>query len=299
MKGATINYYHERMLKVLVYIQQNLEKELSLVELAGVAHFSPYHFHRIFKGMTGESVKSHIRRLRLEKAAHNLKCGNEQITNIAFSAGYETHEAFTRAFKDMFGKSPSTYRQENGYRVASNMAVDIHYQQNSIELLDSNSMQNKGEKMQVKCKYIPCQRVAFIRHIGPYNKCGETWSKLCTILGSKGYLGSDAKFIGLCHDDPEITEPEKIRYDACISVDESFKPEGKVGVQIIEDGEYAVATHFGPYERLNETYVRLMGQWLPQSGRILRSLPCFEIYLNDPESTEPEDLLTDIYIPLQ
>jgi DNA gyrase inhibitor GyrI len=69
-------------------------------------------------------------------------------------------------------------------------------------------------------------------------------------------------------------------------------------VLVIPGGDYAVTTHFGPYQKLGETYAKLLGQWLPRSGRELRSTPCFEVYLNDPQSTEPEDLLTDIYAPL-
>ena len=68
---------------------------------------------------------------------------------------------------------------------------------------------------------------------------------------------------------------------------------------MIPGGDYAVVTHFGPYHKLGETYARLFGEWLPRSGRELGPSPSFEVYLNDPESTEPDDLLTDICVPLQ
>jgi AraC family transcriptional regulator len=84
-----------------------------------------------------------------------------------------------------------------------------------------------------------------------------------------------------------------------VSVDEDFVPKGDIGVQVVAGGDYAVTTHFGPYHKLGDTYTKLLGQWLPRSGRELRSAPCFEVYLNDPQGTEPEDLLTDIYAPLQ
>ena len=106
-------------------------------------------------------------------------------------------------------------------------------------------------------------------------------------------------FIGLCHDDPDVTPPGKIRYDACVTVDERFAPTGEIGIQTIAGGPYAVTTHFGPYHELGQTYTKLLGQWLPRSGHELRSSPCFEVYLNDPESTEPAELLTDVYVPLQ
>ena len=84
-----------------------------------------------------------------------------------------------------------------------------------------------------------------------------------------------------------------------MSVDESFVPVGEIGVQVIPGGDYAMTTHFGPYRKLGDTYAKLLGQWLPRSGRELRAAPCFEVYLNDPQSTDPEDLLTDIHAPLE
>jgi len=142
-------------------------------------------------------------------------------------------------------------------------------------------------------------RVAFMRHVGPYDEVGETRDRLMPLLGKEGLLGGDTHFIGICHDDPDVTPKDKIRYDACVSVDKSFQPWGEIGVQTIWGGDYAVTTHFGSYNGLGETYTRLLGQWAPRSGRELGTNPCFEIYLNDPQSTEPEDLLTDIYAPLR
>lgn len=153
--------------------------------------------------------------------------------------------------------------------------------------------------MTVTIKQLKPMRVAFMRHVGPYNEVGQTWDKFCTWLGKEGLLGGDAQFIGICHDDPAVTPASKIRYDACVIVDEKFQPQDEIGVQTIAGGDYAVTTHFGPYNKLGETYAKLLGQWLPRSGRNLRSTPCFDIYLNSPESTAPEDLITDIHAPLE
>ena len=153
--------------------------------------------------------------------------------------------------------------------------------------------------MKVEIKQMPSLRVAFMRHVGRYAEVGATWDKFLAFMGKEGLLGGDAMFIGVCHDDPEVTPADKLRYDACLSVGEEFEPDGDIGVQVIAGGEYAMATHFGPYNKLGETYSWLLGQWLPRSRRELRDTPCFEVYLNDPQSTEPEDLLTDIYAPLK
>jgi AraC family transcriptional regulator len=84
-----------------------------------------------------------------------------------------------------------------------------------------------------------------------------------------------------------------------VTVDDTFAATGDIGVQTIAGGRYAMTTHFGSYARLGETYTRLLGQWLPRSEYKLHSAPCFEVYLNAPETTEPVDLPTDIYVPLQ
>ena len=118
-------------------------------------------------------------------------------------------------------------------------------------------------------------------------------------LGKEGLLGGGSQFIGICHDDPVVTPANRIRYDACVTVDQRFRARGDIGVQIIAGGDYAVMTHFGPYEKLGESYTKLLGQWLPRSGRNLGATPCFEVYLNSPENTEPEDLVTDIHAPLE
>jgi len=95
-----------------------------------------------------------------------------------------------------------------------------------------------------------------------------------------------------------VTPTDKVRYDACVQVGGAFQPEGIVGVQDISGGRYAVARHKGPYEEIGATYGALLGQWLPAHNHKPDKLPCLEVYLNNPQQTKPEDLLTDVYVPL-
>ena len=296
MREPTERTYKERILRVLVHIQHHLDEAVSLDELAALAHFSPYHFHRIFRGMVGESVMEHVRRLRLERAAHRLKFSDEPITRIAFEAGYETHEAFTRAFGAMFGKSPSQFREKHRSLPFPQVPSGVHYQVDG-RLDDYRDMQEARPSLNVHVVLFPLTRVAFIRHLGPYGEVGSAWAKLFAWAGPKGLVGRSTRILGVVHDDPEVTPSDKVRYDACIVVDDCFKPEGDFGLQEI-GGEYAVATHQGPYASLGETYVRICGQWLPSSGRELRSAATVEIYRNSPQDTRPEELLTDIHLPL-
>jgi len=297
MKATTLQDYKQRLLRVLVRIQRQLDAPLSLEELAALACFSPYHFHRLFTGMLGESLMSHIRRLRLERAATRLKLSRRQVIEVALEAGYESHEAFSRAFKSAFRMSPSRFRRCKGALGQAGARSGVHYQE-AQSLRNFRTMRTLNQNMKVTIKQVESMRVAFMRHVGPYSECGATWEKFLTFPGKEGLLGGDATFIGICHDDPEVTPPEKVRYDACVAVGPDFTPQGEIGVQTIPKGEYAVMTHIGPYDKLGQSYAKLLGQWLPRSGRELRSTPCFEVYLNSPESTAPEDLITDLYAPL-
>ncbi|HTQ58149.1 MAG TPA: AraC family transcriptional regulator [Bryobacteraceae bacterium] len=273
MKPSTEQDYHARLVRTLVYIQQHLDDELSLDALCKVAAFSSFHFHRIFRALTGESVQEYIRRLRLERAARNLRKTGDPVTRIAFEAGFECHESFTRAFGDMFDTSPSAYRAQHDTPVYDHVPP-------------------------VEVKELAPMRIVFLRHVGPYSQVGATWGRLMSWAGMRGLLGPGMKLIGIVHDDPDVTPSDKVRYDAAVTVTRPVQPEGEFGVMDLAGGTYAVVTHHGPYEELSQTYQKIYGGWLPQSGYRLRDAPGFEEYLNSPQTARPQDLLTLIHIPI-
>ena len=151
----------------------------------------------------------------------------------------------------------------------------------------------------IRVRNVELMRVAFVRHVGPYQEVGLVFQRFLEWVGRRGLFGPDTKLLGIGHDDPHITPADKLRFDCCVTVGDDFQPEGEVGVQTVGGGEYAVLTHRGPYERLGECYRLLYGTWLPASGREPRHEPPFEVYHNSPGNISPEDLLTDIYVPLE
>ncbi|MCP4633439.1 MAG: helix-turn-helix domain-containing protein, partial [candidate division Zixibacteria bacterium] len=256
------------------------------------ACFSPYHFHRIFSGMVGETVKEYIRRLRLERAAVDLKYTSIPVTQIAFDSGYETHESFTRAFRNMFDMSPKQYRDyfSNG-SVSFETAVSSKF----VATLNPPT----GENMEARIEKFEPVTVAFVRHVGPYNECHAAWQKLCSNPDVLKMISKDSPTIGICYDDPDVTESGKIRYDACVKVGDDFNPGNGVEKQQVEGGDYAVLTHKGSYDGLHASYKWLYGEWLPGSGREAKSAPSLELYRNNPQTTSPEELITDICVPLK
>jgi len=296
-KASTLRFYKGQMLRVLVHIQEHLDEDLELEELAGRACLSPYHFHRVFRGMLGEPLATHVRRLRLERAAGRLRQTRRSVIEIALDAGYESHEAFSRAFKMAFGLSPTGFRGANAASEQLPARSDVHFN-NGGPLFDFRAVTHRLFALKTAIETVAPLRVAFVRHTGPYDECGAAWDRLGAWLGKEGYLGPGCRMLGVSYDDPESTPSSKVRYDACVTVDDSFQPAAGIGVQTVGGGDYVRATHFGPYAELKETYGRLMGQWLPRSGRQLRDAPCFEEYVNAPENTPPAELITDVYVPL-
>ena len=296
MKPDTASSYKERILRVLVHIQNHLDDDISLEELAGVACFSPYHFHRIFSGMTGESLKEHVRRLRLERAAQRLRFSGQPITDIALGAGYDAHEAFTRAFRQMFDESPQEFRKRHRPLAYGPSRTGVHFA-DGAPVDDFRPVEGR-DAFDARVETLPATRLAFVRHTGPYNQVSVAWRQLMTWAGPRGLFGPGLRLFGIVHDDPDITAPERVRYDAAVVVGERVMPEGEIGVQTIDEGRFAVARHRGPYDTLGLTYARLCGEWAPRAGHELRSAPSLESYLNYPGTTAPENLLTDIYVPV-
>ncbi len=134
-------------------------------------------------------------------------------------------------------------------------------------------------------------------HVGPYAEVSAAWRRLYEWAGRKGLLGPGVRVIGITHDDPQLTPSDRIRYDACLTLDAEPGPaDGDVVARTIAGGEYAVIEHVGSYESFTETYRRLYGEWLPASGREPADEPGFEVYLTGPGEAAPPRTL--IHMPL-
>jgi AraC family transcriptional regulator len=281
MKPDTMSAYHERITTVLQHIHHNLDAPLSLDDLADVAHFSPFHFHRVFRGIVGESVKEHVRRLRLERAAQQLRSTDRTVIDIALDAGYEAHESFTRAFSEVFDMPPSEFRKTHDASYSSR-----------------RSPGGPSRLSNFRIQHFDTLRVVYLRHVGPYDEVGKTWSRFVPWAMSQGLFGFGSRMLGISYDDPEITAPDKLRYDAALVVTRPVAPSGEFGVQELPAGDYAVALHTGPYQYLGDSYAELAGKLLPSTQHELRSAPALEFYLNYPGMTPEDQLQTEICLPI-
>jgi len=274
------------ILKAQVYIQNNLDEQLTLEKIAKVACFSPYHFHRIFRAATGESLNSYIRRLRVEKAGGRLKHTEESVTEIALDSGYQTPASFSRAFQQVMGTSPSNYRS------------------GSADPRDGiPKTQKRTEKTKMKPEIIEMseQPVLFVRRVGPYSTTpSAAWDTLLDFARDHHPLLENARRFSDGLDDPNVTDEENLRFDACISAPKEAIEKGDVGRRTLEGGKYAVFMHKGPYDKLEETFDAIFQDWYPLHKDEVAERSCFCEHLNmDMAESHPEKLLSKIYVPLK
>ncbi len=286
-KAATAKDYQERINKVLIYINHHIGEELDLKQLADMSNFSPFHFHRIMRAHLGEALGTYIVRIRLEIAARLLEFSQEAVGDIAWKIGYETPSSFSTAFKNRFGSSPIEYRNST---VKNNIFNHFINSENTMKM-----------ELKPKIKEISTKKVIFIQVTEAYGgeKTGLAWGKLWAFVKEKKLYSFGMESIGISHDDPSITDAEKCRYDACVTIKKEVQPEGEIGVKVVEGGKYAVFKHVGPYANLGEAYDLIYRNWLPASGYELRDTPCFDKYMNNPDKTKAEKLQTYIYIPVK
>jgi AraC family transcriptional regulator len=305
--------YISRINKVLDFISNNLDKNLSLELLSEVASFSPYHFHRIFKVMIGETINDYCTRIRLEKSAGMLTANfDRSITEIALDCGFSSSSHFARSFKKYFNISASEYREQKKiFGVNSNICITKS--KSGKEILSDNyyfeaAINNKlrKEKMNVEVKLLPGYHVAYVRVLEGYkqDKIGKAFKKVLTWAGARDLCNEKSLVIGISYDDPKITQIDKCRYDACITIPEGIKTEGEIGIKDIAPGKYAVYHVEGVLDDgFNNDFMKywedLYRVWLPESGYQPDDRDCFEIYYDDPEKNPERKFVADICMPIK
>lgn len=299
MRPTTRTDYLDRLRRVLRFIQEHLDDELTPEECARVAHFSRFHFHRLFSGLVGETLGEHIRRIRLERAAGELRRTSRTVIDVALAAGYDAHEPFTRAFRAHFGKPPAEFRRQPEPIMFPRALCGVHY---GIDDAVSRfvPLHEDSKMIDVKIETHPARRLLAVAHRGNYLQVGDAFGRLFAFAAPQGLLNPDTVSLGIYHDDPDVTPVEQLRSHATIAVPASFPGPAPNGFELIDlpGGQYAVGVHRGPYDQLPESYRWLFGQWLPSTDREAANQPCHEIYVTDPATTAPQDLITHICVPL-
>ncbi len=298
MKPETRSFYGQAVQEAIEQIAAHLDSSLDLETLAAGASLSPFHFHRVFRGMVGETPLELSRRLRMERAAWSLARTDRTVTDIAFETGYDTHEAFTRAFRACHSTSPSGFRQKRYRRIEIPATCGVHFNVKG-HVPPFIRHDSGGATMQVEITQMPELRVGAVRHVGPYNQISQAFERLGALAGPAGLFGRPgAAMLAIYHDVQETTPADQLRSDAAIAIPEDVPlPEG-LTEQHLAGGRYATTLHVGPYEQLGDAWARFMGEWLPASGHRIGNGASYEIYRNTPADVPKADLRTELYIPL-
>jgi len=269
--------YDKRMHAVVEYIDRHLEEKLDLETLAGVAHFSPFHFHRLFGALMGEALGDYLRRRRLEIAAVRMRSQDRvAVLDIALGVGFGSAEAFTRAFRSRFGCSPTEWRKRKPDQVQRKLD-----QAASIVRRKNGRSPTQELTMNVRILDREPVHVAYLRYTGAYGPgISEFWMNTVAPWMSANNLMGRERF-GISLDDPIVTKPTQCRYDACVASPDGEVLSGHPQRKVIPGGKYACLAYEGTGSDIGASWNALLRDWLPKSGLQLDARPFFEYYAID------------------
>lgn len=289
-----IEAQRERLADAALYAHAHLDGPLPAETLAGIAGLSVHAFHRRFRAAFGETPAAYVRRLRLERAAWRLQLHGDSILAIALDCGFGDHETFSRAFRRHYGLSPREWRRAGRFPARARRDRGHGHGQPAAGYTLSPT----------RIRTLNAQAIAFIRHVGPYEAVDPgLWDELGRWADAAG-LPAERPLLGIGHDAPGITAPDKLRFDAAIAVPAGTRGgagggdgAGRVRIGSLPAFRCAVTTHVGSYFTLPEAYPRLFAQSLAAAPGLL-GLPVIEIYDDETVSTERPISRTEIHLPI-
>ncbi len=303
--------YYSRINRVMDYIDSHLEQELELKDIAAIASFSPYHFHRIFTFLIGETPIDYIQRLRIEKAACKLQQEPlTSITEVAYNCGFGSISLFSRTFKKYFGVTPTQFGRteravyvhngellsKNGQMLRKNLKDDPDFD-SDLCMVEFKNIYFMETKLEVK--EMPEMKVIYCRHIGPFHLIGQAYGKLMQWAAPRGlYIPNVTRSATVTHDDPSVTDLDKIRQSACIIVDEDVKVEGEIGKMVIPGGKCVVGHFELGMDEFQKAW-NTMCHWFTESGYQQGDGCPYEIYYNDYTTHPQKKHIVDICIPVK
>jgi AraC family transcriptional regulator len=289
MKPSTERDYHRRIARVIEAILADPGAPHSVESLASVAHLSPFHFHRIYRALTGESIVETVQRVRLARAAHRLTVAGDSVTAVAGKVGYESPQAFSRAFRGFAGVSPSTFQLRQRRLSAPHAS--------GPRIDDTGPATSSAALPCVELVELAPIEVLCLRHDGPTATINQTFKTLWQLLGCNPGEALARGTIGICSGDPE--EHGSFRYLAATVRSTDMPAAAPLETVRIEGGLYASHRLVGPYALIAPTFQALFGGWLPQSGYEPADRPALEFYRSRPSPERQTEYVTDLLIPVR
>src|SRR3984885_14042221 len=271
-----LDRWRRRLERAASLLSGRLDDPPSLAELASAGAVSPFHFHRIWRALTRETIGQTILRLRMEASLGVLLVKDASVTETATAIGFGTPQSFARAFRRHTGLTPSEHRNS----------------QSSVAKKDTAEMKvaidRRGEIM----------IVALRREGKPYTDLNATFGRVWSWAEATDTLQHLQGIYGIPLDDPASVPVNELRYDASLALGVTSAPE-PFRVLRLPAGEFACLRHYGSYVGLGGAPQNVMGEWLLSSGPEPADLPIFHHFINDPDQTPVDELMTDTLLQLK
>jgi AraC family transcriptional regulator len=274
----------------MTYINEHFKEDIDIKRIEAISHYSYRNINRIFQAIHGETIGKYIKRIRLEKAAEYLKYSSTKIADIAFEVGFEDIASFSKAFKNRYNAPPSAFRKR------CKIVQDLTRESLLIK-------EDKRERLSFETEYLPDFEMLYLEYKGAYDKLSPLqtlWNQFHSYLKEKNLYSEQSILLGECLDDDEISDAVHCRYNLALILDRplTFPLDGFFQTKVHQRQKYAKFRHKGSYETCSETYQKIYAFWMFDVNLELKDAPTLEFYLNDAATTPPEELLTEIYIPV-
>lgn len=289
MKTSSRADYLQRIDRVAAAISDSIERGRetpSIARLAELAHFSEFHFMRVYRALSGEALGVTIQRLRLQRAVHLLKDTDASVTDIATSVGYETPQAFAKAFRQRFDAAPSDVRARPQ---AYTMSARPRFATTS----------NDPPMVRVEIVQLQPFRAAVLRNHGAYADLDQAYVRLFGWIAERGAIESIKGIWGIPYDDRRDAPPEDSVFDCCLATDADLAAADRVRFEVLGGGRYALHRHIGSYLQLDHLHDALLSDALPRTGLTLREAPILHRFINEPDVTPEAELETHIFVPVE
>lgn len=292
--------YLERINRAIDHVMRHLSEPLPLEEVARAAHFSPFHFHRIFRALVGETVHDFVKRVRLERALHLLSHGSKALTltEVALACGFSSSSDFSRSFRSHFGVPPSVFDVQQHRRMRREQMAGELLPQARRHHLAQLSLGENPDGFAVRLRHAPARRVAYLRVFRPYggHAVEQAAARLLAWARERGLAGG--QWLGYQWEDPEIVPLEQCRYDVGVEIPAGVRVEGEVGATEFAAMTLAEVAIAGPIELEMRAIEWLYKTWLPASGYVPDHQPGFEAWQGEPFAHGREHFELRVQVPV-
>jgi AraC family transcriptional regulator len=288
--------HRRRLNRAIDLVVERLGEDLPLARLARAACFSPFHFHRVFRAATGETVKAFTLRVRLERALFLLKTGPRRpLKEVAAACGFRSAAVFSRAFRRAYGATPGAidvpaWLRKRKNRQAFPIASRYHLR----------SLPADMPPLPVTIETLPARRIAYLRVANPYagDAVARAFARVLAWCDGAGLGPASAQLIGLAHDDPEVTPLAQCNYDVAVTVPRGAAVPEEFSLRTIPAGPFAVCRCTGDIHAVDRAWNFLFKAWLPRSRWQPANFPALEIFAAWPR--EPQTAAWDLWccVPL-